>query len=428
MCVALLFLASTVAIAFMAAPSDASPGQANNLLNEENKACTCFIAAGTGSATGEVIASKNRDLQQVQVMKFVDPDERYSYIGSMTNKAPGISQGLNEMGLSIGHTWMPVSGYDYDGYSPFMVNQLVMEMCANVAEAIELIDNLPKREGATYMVADNEMAAFVETVPTIYSPDIAVEIVQDGVSYHTNHYLYEPFYSWVIEDGFSYMWTPSYSRYDRAAELVAEAEYVLTPELVISFCRDIENFGNAKPNELKAAHPEVPSSVWVNGWPGFSICNTRTVSTSVFVMDNDYPGLLSTMWMSIYNPCYCTFVPMHNAMLKGVDLANSELEMYTDGSAWRTAAKLRDSNCYDWGEIVPELEAWESDAMTANSEAEDLAIALIEAGMVEEAAELLTESDIGLALDAIDFLISLSTCACDVFAVAWNEAIAKTQK
>ncbi|HEY5657076.1 MAG TPA: carcinine hydrolase/isopenicillin-N N-acyltransferase family protein, partial [Myxococcota bacterium] len=66
---------------------------------------------------------------------------------------------------------MPVPRFFGAGYTPFIVNQLVLENCASVDEAIEFIANLPKQQGATYMVADKDKAAFIETVPSPYAPD-----------------------------------------------------------------------------------------------------------------------------------------------------------------------------------------------------------------------------------------------------------------
>ncbi len=406
---ALAMIATVLSVPLFSNPAAADPGRGASEPRvvglDDQFACTNFVAAGSGSATGEVIASKNRDLQYAQVMKFVQPEEGYAFIGAMSMNQAGISQGINEHGLSIGHTWMPVPKFFSGGHSPFIVNQLVLENCASVDEAIAFIRNLPKQQGATYMVADKDKAAFIETVPSLYTPDTVAEVVEDGVRYHTNHYIYEPFYSWVIEDGFGYMWTPSYVRYDRAAELVANAGSVVTPELVMSFTRDLESFGNGHVTDVYAAHPEVPSGAWSNGWPGFSINNTRTVSSTVFVLDKEHPELLSEMWMAMYNPAYSAYTPLHNAMLRNLDASTDGLEMYIDGRAWQTAANLRDSEIYEWGELYPDLETWESAAIDATVENEAIAADLIDDGKPAAAAAYLTESDIDRALDAIDLLI-----------------------
>ena len=203
------------------------------------------------------------------------------------------------------------------------------------------------------------------------------------------------------------MWTPSFVRYDRAAELVADAGNVVTPELVMSFTRDLESFGNGHVTDVYAAQPEIPSGVWSNGWPGFSINNTRTVSATVFVADKEHPDLLSQMWMAMYNPSFSAYTPLHNAMLRNIDVVTAELEIYIDGRAWQTAANLRDYETYEWGELYPYLEAWESAAMDATAANEAVARDLIDDGKPADAAAYLTESDIDLALDAIDLLIDV---------------------
>jgi len=384
---------------------------AMNLLGRsiEKPECTNFIAAGSGTVDGEVIASKNRDLNKVQVLMFVEPDNGYSFIGMMSAGEVGVSQAINEAGLSTGHTWMPVPEYCDSGYTPFVINQMMMEQCANVDETIVLLESVPKYEGATYMVADKDKAAFVETVPSIYEPEIVAQVIENGVTYHTNHYVCEPFYSWVIEDGFGYMWTPSIARYDRAAELVSEVNYAVSFEMIMSFDRDIENFGLSDPWEIKNAHPEIPDECWSEGWPGFSICNARTVSSSVFVMDKDYPELMSVLWMAIYNPCWCPYVPLHNAMLKDIDTAAGEMKYFMDGTAWQVASKLRSNDDYDWGDLVPVFEDWESDMQTNVTAYEADAIALVAGGAVDDASELLTQRDCSIASDSIDLMTGLGS-------------------
>jgi hypothetical protein len=372
-------------------------------------ACTEFAATGDGSATGDVIAHKNRDLTGVQVLMFVTPDEGYAYTALMTAGAAGVSQGINEMGVTTGHTWVPVSKYA-EGYSPFVLNQMILEQCADLDEAVTLIDEAPKHEGATFLVSDADGAAFIETVSSAYETDgdvpsdTLVDPVVDEVAWHTNHYVLEPFYSMVLDGELGYMWTPSYARYDRAAALTAEKGGVVSPVDVIAFSRDLENFGNSNPNkDVIAMHPEVPRSVWGNGWPGFSICNARTVSATVFVSDAEHPELLSTMWMAINNPCFSPYVPIHTGVLSEAEYCAETLAPYLDRSAWNLATELRDSEAYEWGELLPVFEPWEADVMTRTADNEDVAMGMSPG---ERGAYLATE-DCEIALEALDLLESL---------------------
>ena len=371
----------------------------------DQRACTNFAAAGSGVADGTAISSKNRDLNNIQVLLIVDPLDGYSYFGMMSAGALGIAQGINEMGLAIGHTWMPVPEYDESGYAPFIVNQMVMESCVDVEDAIAFIDEVPKREGATFGISDPGVAAFVESIPTMYSAvygnDVAVQLVEDGVAVHTNHYVLEPFFTAVIEDGFGYMWTPSYARYDRGLELLAENP-VLDVDLVQSFCRDLENWGVGPLNEVADAHPEIPEDCWVGGWPGFSICNARTVSSSVFQSDPQYPEQLSVMWMAINNPAWAPYVPIHNGLLERPGDVGAALEPYVSGRAWSLSAQLRSIG--EWGELIPVLESWEADWQLENAATEDAARAMLDKGRVDKATSILVDADCGIATSALTML------------------------
>jgi hypothetical protein len=374
----------------------------------EQRACTNFAAAGSGVANGQALSSKNRDLNNIQVFLIVEPLNGYKFFGMMSAGALGIAQGINEMGLAIGHTWMPVPEYDETGYAPFIVNQMVMEGCADVAEAIAFIDAVPKREGATFGISDVSVAAFVESIPTMYAAvygnDIAVQLVGDGVAVHTNHYVLEPFFTAVIEDGFGYMWTPSYARYDRGLELLAENP-VVDVDLIQAFCRDLENWGVGSPSEVTDAHPEIPEECWVGGWPGFSICNARTVSSSVFTTDPEYPEYLSVMWMAINNPAWAPYVPIHNGMLLQPDVVGEALEPYVSGRAWSLSGQLRSTG--EWGELIPLLESWEDEWQSENAATEDAVRSLLDKGRVSKAVSVLTEADCGIAQDALALLESV---------------------
>ena len=372
----------------------------------EQKDCTCFAAAGSGTTDGIPIISKNRDQHNIQVLLLVAPDSGYKYAGMMSAGKVGISQGMNEKGVSIGHTWMPVPEKYPQGYSPFIINQMVMEQCADAYEAVALISDVPKGEGATFILADSTVAAFVETVSSvIYAPDTVVQIISDGAFVHTNHYVMEPFYSWVL-DGFKYFWTPSVARYDRGLELLAENP-VLDVPTVMSFTRDLENFGNPNPNEVIDAHPEIPDDCWENGYPGFSISNARTVSACVFRSDPVNTDEMSVMWMAINGPVWAPYVPLHNAILNELDVASELLKDFITGRAWSAASQLRESGLYEWGDLVPVYEQWESENLVDIVAGEVEARALLSSGQVSEASSLLTALDCGIAQAGVELMKDL---------------------
>jgi hypothetical protein len=382
--------------------------------------CTQFVAAGSGTVDGEVVASKNRDANTVNILMIMKPtDDSHGFIGVTGAGYWGASFGLNDVGLCDGNNWMPVPDDSFfdGGYPEITLNRMVLEKCADVDEAIAFVDEQPKYGGSTIMVADPVKAAFIETVPSDgegYTlnpevPDIVTRVVTDGVECHTNHYMYEPYYSMVLYDGFGTMWTPSIARYDNGMDLIEEAGNVVSAEQVISFCRDLEDFGNSHPNWIKDEHPEIPWECWEDGWPGFSICNTRTVSSGVFELNSERPDMLSRMWTAIYNPCWCPYVPLRNALVAEADDANDALMPYRDGTAWLVSMRLRTVEENDWGCLLPVFEDWEDDARVDAEVTEAQAEGLVAAGDEQGAFASLTEHDCAKALEAIELMISLGS-------------------
>ncbi len=328
-------------------------------------ACTNFAAAGTGTAGDYVIVSKNRDLQGTQVIFFVAPENGFRYIGMMTAGEVGVSQGINEKGVAIGHNWMPVDADCEGGMTPFAINEQVLTDCATADDAVALIQATNHFEGATYELGDGERAAIVETVPGYFAeqniPTSVVNWVVDDAQAHANHYMYEPYYSMVLAGELGNMWNSSIGRQDRADALLDECGHVVTPAVQMSFNRDFEGWGmRNRVIEVIDAHPEIPKDIWSYGWSGFSICNMRTVSSSVFVLSPDRPDLTSAMWSSINNPGFSPYTPFHTALLADVDTPAAALSDYCDGTAWDAVKAVMKSHVYDYGDLLPTFTGWEA--------------------------------------------------------------------
>ena len=230
--------------------------------------------------------------------------------------------------------------------------------CATAEEAVALIQATNHYEGATYELGDGERAAIVETVPGYFAeqgiPTSVVNWVVNDAQAHANHYMYEPYYSMVLAGELGNMWNSSIGRQDRADALLDENNHVVTPALQMAFNRDFEGWGTQnKAHDLILAHPEIPKDIWSYGWSGFSICNMRTVSSSVFVLKPERPDLTSAMWSSINNPGFSPYTPFHTALLADVDAPAAALPDYCDGSAWEAVQDVMKSHLYDYGDLPP---------------------------------------------------------------------------
>jgi len=353
---------------------------AMNMMGEEilEGGCTSFIAAGAGTLHDKVIGHKNRDASGVQVLLIVEPEEGFKFIAVTSAGYYGIAQGVNEWGLCEGNTAL----YPPDNYPPGIgnldMNRLILERCKTVNEAIAFVEETPKYGGSCYIVVDTERVAYIETVPSvIYAPlpEIAVLIVEDGVSAHTNHYLYEPFslLGWSVG-------TSSKMRYDRAMELITEYEGEITVKYLIEFSRDLKNFPR-------------------------SICNRGTVSVGIFVPHKEYPTMLSLMWMAIASPCYNIYVPIHNAIINEPKIAVAKFKDYIDGTACIDSEALKEY--YDWGELTPIYERIEDDIRVTNMYNEAEAFNMLEEGFAKKACIYLTNEDGKIAHEALKVQKSL---------------------
>lgn len=377
--------------------------------------CTILVAVGSGSASGSTLASKTRDANAPNVLLVVEPvDGRHGFIAVAGAGDWGISFGLNDAGLSDGNNWLPVPEFYDGGWDENPLNRYVLEMCSTVDEAIELVCGVDKYGGTSVMVADKDSAAFIEAVSSCYQTENGEDTVwqemTDGVAVHTNHYTLQPFFDWVVNDEFGYFWVPSVSRMDRALELLSENENVVTAQDLASFTRDVDDYGNSQPWEIIERHlDEMPWGTWGFGWPGFSICNIRTVSAGVFEIDPDNPSVMSVMWTAINNPGYTPYFPLHNGLMERPGELVETLSAYVDGTVWKVVSLLREGTFETWIELAPVLTEWESGAFEKNAEAEAIAAEALADGDPDGAVSALMGSDTALGLEAFELIVELSS-------------------
>ena len=377
--------------------------------------CTIVVAVGSGSESGNTMASKTRDANAPNVLLIVEPiDGKHGFMAVAGAGDWGISFGINDQGLADGNNWVPVPEYFEGGWDENPLNRYVLEMCADVDESIELVSTVDKYGGTSVMVADKDSAAFIEAVSSCYSfgdgEDTTWVEITDGVAVHTNHYILDPFFGWVVDDDFGYFWVASVSRMDRAYELLDGSGEVVSAQKLASFTRDVDNYGCAQPWEIIERHlDEMPWGTWGFGWPGYSICNIRTVAAGVFEIDPDHPETMSVMWTSVNCPGYTPYFPLHNGLMQRPTELAEALSAYVDGTVWKAASLLREGTFAAWIELAPVLNGWEAGAFEANAEAEDLAEQALASGDMDGAVSALFDSDTALGLEAYEFILELSS-------------------
>jgi len=175
--------------------------------------------------------AKNRDEKPDHTQRFmsIKPDKGYQYCGIFAGSGDswGLKAGINEKGLVVvSATASTVSSSDMR-IIPYArkLNERIMENFATVDEVLQ--DTTLLKGPRILMLGDSTKIAVVE----IYR-NVACRILDDGVLYHTNHYVLEEQLS-----GNKAKPGGSLVRYERIGELLAGRE-TLTPEDFLDFSHD----------------------------------------------------------------------------------------------------------------------------------------------------------------------------------------------
>lgn len=91
---------------------------------------------------------------------FYQPtDEGYAVVGP-SQRITGRSDGLNEKGLVLGYNFMHRKKPG-DGFICGMIGRIILERCANVAEAVDMLKDIPHRHSFSYIVYDRSGKTYV---------------------------------------------------------------------------------------------------------------------------------------------------------------------------------------------------------------------------------------------------------------------------
>ncbi|WEG14839.1 C45 family autoproteolytic acyltransferase/hydrolase [Pullulanibacillus sp. KACC 23026] len=98
-------------------------------------------------------------------MVYQPTDGGYATIG-VSHKITGRSDGMNEKGLTMGYTFVNRKRPGI-GILCYMIGRLVLELCANAEEAVDLLKEIPHRGSFSYVLYDktSERPYIVEASP-----------------------------------------------------------------------------------------------------------------------------------------------------------------------------------------------------------------------------------------------------------------------
>ncbi|MED1201490.1 C45 family autoproteolytic acyltransferase/hydolase [Heyndrickxia acidicola] len=127
-----------------------------------------YVRSGCSIVTGSNYLIRNYDYHpktyEGRYVFFQPTDQGYAILGP-SQRVTGRMDGMNEKGLAIGYNFMHRKNPG-DGFICCMIGRLVLEACASVHEAADLLKEIPHRHSFSYVVFDKSGETFiVETSP-----------------------------------------------------------------------------------------------------------------------------------------------------------------------------------------------------------------------------------------------------------------------
>jgi len=152
-----------------------------------HKACTVLAVLPERSREGRTIVGRNFDFfhdvsAESATTYTTHPESGYASLGNC-DIWTGREDGINEAGLFVGQAAFFRRGLK-PGITFWFMVRMLLDRCATVGEALELLSVLPHSAGWTFLLADGSGdAAVVEPTPS----GVAVRRARDGLLLLTNH-------------------------------------------------------------------------------------------------------------------------------------------------------------------------------------------------------------------------------------------------
>lgn len=117
-----------------------------------------YVRSGCSVMTGEGYLVRNYDYHPKTYegrYTFFQPEDRGYAILGPSQRITGRMDGMNEKGLTMGYNFMNRKKPG-EGFICCMIARLVLEVCANVEEAVDMLKEIPHRHSFSYIVYDKE--------------------------------------------------------------------------------------------------------------------------------------------------------------------------------------------------------------------------------------------------------------------------------
>ena len=242
------------------------------------RACTLFAAAGSMVEGGGTIIAKNRDRSpQRSALRVSAPRDGFKHLALVATDSPAnpaAVAGINEKGLVVVDALPSSLASEEENCGAVALTQALLSQCASVDEV------LARREllGASYpvfeMVADRHKVAVIEVAPR---GQVAVKVGDQGLLYHTNHYL-DPRLLGANQKAYD----SSSVRYRRIGQLLSRQRLPFALEDFLAFSQDRHDGPDNSINRTGSTPTE-----------------TRTLATWIVVQ---LPGKAPRVFARIANP------------------------------------------------------------------------------------------------------------------------------
>ncbi|QLK24755.1 C45 family peptidase [Natrinema zhouii] len=269
--------------AYAFAYSDLCDELADEPADDPSRGCTNALVSPPRAAGDGSLVLKNRDIagRGARPKSVVEQPPIDDYHGFLTVDTCGtvmLYKGVNDRGLVAANTYIDANRDDIEPEAQFRngtVVRRVLEECATVADARELLESIPTRQlmAQTLFLADESDAVLLEVNPL----EERIAVADDGAVARTNHFVLSR--SETTES--------SRRRRERATELL-EAE---NDEIDRNYLWEIaEDHENGPGNESICRHPEPETDEHAFG-------QLTTASAAVF------EGGSPTVEIVMGNPC-----------------------------------------------------------------------------------------------------------------------------
>ena len=304
---------------------------------EKNPAHECTSWAAMPDMTGgkTVILHKNRDSgrKNLTVMRRAVPG-KHSWIGSGSVESFYPTQGMNDCGLVvIMNSGDPVAAVNNSlyGLGTPVICRILLEECATADKAVELLAGIignkaysHGKAGSIWLIGDADNVYIAEN----HARKIEIKAVKSGFAIRANAFHFPEMQKYSLLPGKSFI------RQRRR-------EFTVYDYLVNKQWR---RNGMVTPADFAAA-----SRIDRMDGDGYPPCGDKTIAGSTFVIDREFPDLLSTAYMVISFPRTSCYLPVPQSVQ---DIPEAIL----NGSLSRYSFELKDKK-------MPLLEADEFAAL-----------------------------------------------------------------